>query len=83
MYNKYRRCLFMKRLNITIPDKLYEQLKPLSNKSRFISEVVREKLEEAKNKKLDKLLIEGYKSSRQEDKEVNEEWEDITLEGWL
>jgi len=32
--------------------------------------------------KLDKLLIEGYKATRKEDKVINQEWEKITLEEW-
>ncbi|MBA7497289.1 hypothetical protein ES704_00017 [subsurface metagenome] len=62
----------MKRLNI----------KDIPNKSGFISEAVKEKLERINKEKLDKLLIEGYKATRKEDKEINQEWEKITLEGW-
>ncbi|MFO7979926.1 MAG: hypothetical protein R6V00_03710 [Candidatus Aminicenantes bacterium] len=72
----------MKRLNITLPKGLYEELKPVPNKSRFISEAVKERLEREKKEKLDKLLIEGYKATKDEDKELNEEWESITLEKW-
>ena len=32
--------------------------------------------------KLDKLLIEGYQATTKEDKMINDEWENITLEGW-
>jgi len=48
----------------------------------FISEAVKEKLEKINKEKLDQLLIEGYKATREEDKEINQEWEKITLEGW-
>lgn len=72
----------MKRLNITIPEELGKEIKNLPNKSRFIAEVLREKLERTKREKLDKLLIEGYKATKEEDKKINKDWEGVTLEGW-
>jgi len=42
----------------------------------------KKKLEKINKEKLDQLLIEGYKATREEDKEINQEWEKITLEGW-
>ena len=72
----------MKRLNITLPEKIAQEIKDIPNKSCFISEAVKEKLERINKEKLDKLLIEGYKATRKEDKEINQEWEKITLEGW-
>ncbi|MEN3189390.1 MAG: hypothetical protein ABDK78_00475 [Atribacterota bacterium] len=72
----------MKRLNITLPDKIAQEIKDIPNKSRFISEAVKEKIDRINKEKMDKLLIEGYKATRKEDKEINKEWEKITLEGW-
>ncbi|OIP73551.1 MAG: hypothetical protein COZ07_01650 [Candidatus Infernicultor aquiphilus] len=72
----------MKRLNITLPEEIAQEIKYIPNKSDFISEAVKEKLERINKEKLDKLLIEGYKATRKEDKEINQEWEKITLEGW-
>jgi len=72
----------MKRLNITLPEEIAQEIKYIPNKSGFISEAVKEKLERINEEKLDKLLIEGYKATRKEDKEINQEWEKITLEGW-
>ena len=72
----------MKRLNITLPEEIAQKIKDVPNKSRFITEAVKEKLEMINKEKLDKLLIEGYKRTREEDKKVDEEWEKITLEGW-
>jgi len=72
----------MKRLNITLPEEIAQEIKYIPNKSGFISEAVKEKLERINKEKLDKLLIEGYKETRKEDKEINQEWEKITLEGW-
>jgi len=72
----------LKRLNITLPEEIAQEIKDITNKSRFISEAVKEKLERINKEKMDKLLIEGYKTTRKEDKEINREWEKITLEGW-
>ena len=72
----------MKRLNITLPEEVERALKPISNKSRFIAEALKEKLEKERRKKLDELLVEGYKATREEDKELNKEWEEVTLEKW-
>ena len=72
----------MKRLNITLPEEIAQEIKYIPNKSGFISEAVKEKLERINKEKLYKLLIEGYKATRKEDKEINQEWEKITLEGW-
>jgi metal-responsive CopG/Arc/MetJ family transcriptional regulator len=72
----------MKRLNITLPEEIAQELKYIPNKSSFISEAVKEKIERINKEKLDKLLIEGYKATSKEDKELNQEWGKITLEGW-
>jgi len=72
----------MKRLNITLPEDLIEEIKDLSNKSRFIADALKEKLERIKREELDRRLIEGYRATKEEDKKINEEWEKITLEGW-
>lgn len=72
----------MKRLNITLPEEINEQIKNLPNKSRFIAEALKEKLERIEREKLDRLLVEGYKATKEEDKGIDKEWEKITLEGW-
>jgi len=72
----------LKRLNITLPEEIAQEIKDIPNKSRFISEAVKEKLDRIDKEKLDKLLIEGYKATGKEDKKINREWEKVTLEGW-
>jgi len=72
----------MKRLNITLPNDVACEIKNIPNKSRFIAEALREKLERIKRVKLEQLLTEGYKATNQEDREINEEWEKATLEEW-
>jgi len=72
----------MKRLNITLPEKVAEAIEIYQNKSKFIAEAIIEKIEKDKKEKLDALLIEGYKNEYNSDKKINQEWEDITIEGW-
>jgi len=74
--------MYMKRLNITLPEEIAQEIKYIPNKSSFISEAVKEKIERINKEKLDKLLIEGYRATRKENKEINQEWEKITLEEW-
>ena len=59
---------FMKILNITVPDELSRDLESIPNKNSFITEALKEKLEKERRKKLDYLLIEGYKETKNEDK---------------
>jgi metal-responsive CopG/Arc/MetJ family transcriptional regulator len=72
----------MKRLNITLPEKVAEAIEIYQNKSKFIAEAIIEKIEKDKKEKLDALLIEGYKNEYNSNKKINQEWEDITIEGW-
>jgi len=72
----------MKRLNITIPDEISHELETVTNKSRFITEALKEKLEREKREKMVKQLTEGYKATKKEDKELNKEWERTTINGW-
>ena len=74
--------MYMKRLNIALPEKIAQEIQNIPNKSNFIAEAIKEKIEKINRKKLDQLLIEGYKATKREDKEINQEWEKITLEGW-
>ena len=72
----------VRRLNITIPEDIAKKLDKISNKSKFIARVVDEKLHEMENEELMRILAEGYKATKEEDKAVNKEWEKITLERW-
>jgi hypothetical protein len=72
----------MKRLNITLPEKVAEAIEVYGNKSKFITRAIVEKIEKDKTGKLENMLTEGYKNEKGEDKKINAIWEDITLEGW-
>ena len=72
----------MRRLNITLPERVAEAMEAYQNKSRFITEAIIEKIKKDKKEKLDAQLIEGYKNEHSPDKKINQEWEDITMERW-
>lgn len=72
----------MIRLNITLPDEIVKQLAGQHNKSHFIAEVLKEKFEMEKRKKLGRLLMEGYKETAEEDSKLNADWEKTSLEKW-
>jgi len=72
----------MKRLNITIPERVAEAIEVYKNKSKFITEAIVEKISKDKKEKLDSLLIEGYKNECGSDKEINKKWEAATIEEW-
>ena len=69
----------MKRLNITLPEDIAKEIKDIPNKSSFITQAIKEKIERVNKEQLDRLLIEGYQAKREEDKEIDEEWERTNL----
>jgi len=72
----------MKRLNITLPERVSEAIEVYQNKSKFIADAIIEKIERDKKEELDILLTEGYKNEHNPDKKINKEWEAATMEGW-
>ena len=75
----------MMKLNFTIPEDVVAGLKDsvaLRNRSAFVSTAIREKLDWLAQEKLRQALIEGYQARRDEDAEIDREWEQATLEGW-
>lgn len=72
----------MTRLNITLPDRLAEELSHISNKSKFITLVLEREFKERKQREIDKLLVEGYQKANEEDASLDAEWEKVTLESW-
>ncbi len=72
------------RLSITIPADVAMQLHKLvgpKKKSQFITETLREKLDNIQRKRLQKVLAEGYKASGRESLELVQDFEFVDLEG--
>ena len=72
----------MTRMNITLPDEIAQKLSKKRNKSRYIAEALKEKFEKEKKREIERLMLEGYKATCREDKKLNSEWENISLEKW-
>ena len=73
------------RLNITLPKEIEQELDKLvgpRKKSSFIADALKERIEKIKNKKLERLLEEGYKSTEKESRAIAKEFELNDLEGW-
>lgn len=71
------------KLNFTVPEDVAEALKTQVSKrkrSAFVSEAVRARLKELEEKKLEELLIEGYKAREKESAEIDKEMEYATFE---
>ena len=65
------------RINITLPLEIAEMLKNVKNRSRFISEAIKERIKREEKATLIKELSEGYKVRKKEDKQLSLDW-DIT-----
>jgi len=73
------------KLNFTVPEDVAEALKARVSKrkrSAFVVAAVLDKLKELEQEQLRQALMEGYQARREEDVEINKEWEGPTLEGW-
>jgi hypothetical protein len=73
------------KLNFTVPEDVAAALKTRVSKrkrSAFVAAAVLDKLKELEQEQLTQALMEGYQARREEDTEINKEWEEDTLEGW-
>ncbi|MBN1613349.1 MAG: hypothetical protein JW950_02665 [Deltaproteobacteria bacterium] len=73
------------RLNIILPRDLLEDLNQIAgprNRSRIISESIREYILQRKKTELEKRLEEGYCASAKESVAIAEEFEAADLDGW-
>jgi len=73
------------KLNFTVPEDVAEALKTRVSKrkrSAFVTAAVAEKLKYLEQEQLRQSLIEGYQARQAEDTDINQEWEDTTLEKW-
>ncbi len=69
------------RVNITLPLEIAEMLKNVKNKSSFIAEAIRERVEREEKANLIKELSEGYKVRKKEDKELSLDWDTTSGDG--
>ena len=69
------------RVNITLPLEIALMLKNVKNKSGFIAEAIRERIEREEKAKLIRELSEGYKARKKEDNELALEWSTTSEDG--
>ena len=63
-------------ITIQLPKKLHQKLLQVAqNESEFVLEAIKEKINKTSNKHLEKLLIEGYQATYQEDLEITKDFE--------
>jgi metal-responsive CopG/Arc/MetJ family transcriptional regulator len=73
------------RLNITLPKDLVLAMNNLTGKkerSRFIRDAVRERIEKRRRLDMERLLAEGYREQAKEGLALMKEFEAVDLEGW-
>lgn len=63
------------RLNITLPKNLALRLKAKGNKSAFIAEAVREKLDAEEKRRQQEELARAYRESARRDRRLLEDWD--------
>jgi metal-responsive CopG/Arc/MetJ family transcriptional regulator len=73
------------RLNVILPKDLVESLNEIAgprNRSRVVSESIREYIGQRRKLELEKQLQEGYRASAKESVALAREFEAADLEGW-
>ncbi len=73
------------KINFTIPEEVAATLRARvgeRKRSAFVAAAIQEKLDQLEEEQLRQALEEGYRVRRDEDAEVNREWEGATLESW-
>jgi metal-responsive CopG/Arc/MetJ family transcriptional regulator len=73
------------RLNITLPKNLALSLNEVTGsreRSRFIAEAIKQRIDQIQKEELDKILEEGYKATANENRIIIKAFEAVDLEGW-
>ena len=72
-------------ISLSMPDEVVRELQETvakRDRSAFVAEAVREKLDRLRIRPLEEQVARDYLETRDEDRELNREWEAATLEGW-
>jgi len=69
------------RVNITLPMEIAQMLRNVKNKSAFIAEAIRERIEREEKANLIKELADGYQMRRKEDNELSLDWDTTSGDG--
>ena len=74
------------RLNITLPKDMVLALNRLTaprKRSQFITESIRQRIEQEEKEAMEKILEEGYLAMGREGLAITKEFEAVDLEGWM
>lgn len=66
-----------RRLNITLPKSVADRIRNLPNKSAFIAQAVREKLEADEKIKKEEELAKAYQSASREEAGILTDWDSL------
>lgn len=69
------------RINITLPFEVAQMVENVKNKSAFIAEAIKERIEREEKANLIRELSEGYKVRKKEDKQLSLDWNDTSGDG--
>jgi metal-responsive CopG/Arc/MetJ family transcriptional regulator len=69
------------RVNITLPMEIAQMLRNVKNKSAFIADAIRERVDREEKANLIKELTEGYQIRRKEDNELSLDWDTTSGDG--
>jgi len=73
----------METIQLQVPKEIAKLLNTFAvDRKSFILDAVREKLGKIKNENVDKLLVEGYKATSEEDLEITKDFEAADFENW-
>ena len=69
------------RINITLPFEIAQMLENVKNKSAFIAEAIKERIEREEKATLVREMSEGYKARKKEDRELSLDWDTTSGDG--
>ncbi len=69
------------RINITLPFEIAQMLEKVKNKSAFIAEAIKERIEREEKATLVREMSEGYKARKKEDRELSLDWDNTSGDG--
>ena len=69
------------RINITLPFEVAQMVENVKNKSAFIAEAIKERIEREEKANLIRELSEGYKIRKKEDTQLSLDWNDTSGDG--
>jgi len=55
---------------------------PQRGLSRFVNEAITEKIEALERREIEAAMIEGYQASQEDQRDVDEDWRALEVEGW-